>query len=167
MCAGCNTCGHATCVGITKTAVKYYLYFPTFGLGGFMLTSLFTFLLIWIRLIFKTSSVTPEFFHVFNLILSFSTCSQSFKKICTWGLWGANVLKLAYEFFSPILAQYFKELRLDTKSCNFFSFNIRAFNGRSMHMKTLHKSEDIVYTCISQLFAFPHNLWYLDNNENS
>ena len=33
-----------------------------------------------IRLIFKTSSVTPDFFYVFNLILSFSTCSQSIKK---------------------------------------------------------------------------------------
>ena len=46
-----------------------------------------------IRLIFKTSSVTPDFFYVFNLVLSFSTCSQSFKKICTWELLGANVLK--------------------------------------------------------------------------
>ena len=33
-----------------------------------------------IRLIFKTSSVTPDFFYVFNLILPFSTCSQSFIK---------------------------------------------------------------------------------------
>ena len=46
-----------------------------------------------IRLIFKTSSVTPNFFYVFNLILSLSTCSQSFKKICAWELLGANVLK--------------------------------------------------------------------------
>ena len=45
-------------------------------------------------LIFKTSSVTPEFFYVFSIILSFSTCSQSFKKICTWEILGANVLKL-------------------------------------------------------------------------
>ena len=45
------------------------------------------------RLIFKTSSVTPDFFYVFNLILSFSTCSESFEKICTWELLGANVLK--------------------------------------------------------------------------
>ena len=35
----------------------------------------------------------PRFFYVYNLILSFSTCSQSFKKICTWELLGANVLK--------------------------------------------------------------------------
>ena len=35
----------------------------------------------------------PRFFYVFNLILSFSTCSQSFKKICAWELLGANVLK--------------------------------------------------------------------------
>ena len=33
------------------------------------------------------------FFYVFNLILSFSTCSQSLKKICAWELLGANVLK--------------------------------------------------------------------------
>ena len=46
-----------------------------------------------ICLIFKTSSVTPDFFYVFNLILSFSICSQSFKKICIWELLGANVLK--------------------------------------------------------------------------
>ena len=35
----------------------------------------------------------PDFFYVFNLILSFSTCSQSLKKICAWELLGANVLK--------------------------------------------------------------------------
>ena len=47
-----------------------------------------------ICLIFKMSSVTPVFFYVFILILSFSTCSQSFKKICAaWELLGANVLK--------------------------------------------------------------------------
>ena len=46
-----------------------------------------------IRLIFKTNSVTPGFFYVFNLILSFSTCSQSLSKICAWEVLGANVLK--------------------------------------------------------------------------
>ena len=46
-----------------------------------------------IRVIFKTSSVTPDFFYVFNLVLSFSTCSQSFNKICVWEVLGANVLK--------------------------------------------------------------------------
>ena len=45
------------------------------------------------RLIFKTSSVTHDFFYVFNLILSFSTCSESFEKICAWELLGTNVLK--------------------------------------------------------------------------
>ena len=35
----------------------------------------------------------PDFFYVFNIILSFSNCSQSFKKICTWELLGANFLK--------------------------------------------------------------------------
>ena len=46
-----------------------------------------------IRVIFKTSSVTPDFFYVFNLALSFSTYSQSFNKICVWDVLGANVLK--------------------------------------------------------------------------
>ena len=36
-----------------------------------------------IRLILKTSSVTPGFFYAFNLILSFSFRSQSIKIICT------------------------------------------------------------------------------------
>ena len=54
-----------------------------------------------IRLIFKTSSVTPDFFYVFNLILSFSTCSQSFKKICAWELLGVNVLK-QYRVLIPL-----------------------------------------------------------------
>ena len=40
-----------------------------------------------IRLIFKTTSVTPDFFDVSNMILSFLTRSQSFKKICTWEIW--------------------------------------------------------------------------------
>ena len=35
----------------------------------------------------------PQFFYVFNLILSFSTCSESFEKICAWELLGTNVLK--------------------------------------------------------------------------
>ena len=51
------------------------------------------------RLIFKTSSVTPDFFYVFNLILSFSTCSESFEKICAWELLGANVLKFKESMF--------------------------------------------------------------------
>ena len=53
-----------------------------------------------IHVIFKTSSVTSDFFfiflffYVFDLILSFSTCSQSFNKICTWEVFGTNVLKI-------------------------------------------------------------------------
>ena len=52
-----------------------------------------------IHLISKMSLVTPDFFYVFYLILSFSTCSQSFKKICTWERLGANVLKCARVHF--------------------------------------------------------------------
>ena len=39
----------------------------------------------------------PDFFYVFNIILSFSICSQSFKEICTWGILGVNVLKFYTE----------------------------------------------------------------------
>ena len=35
----------------------------------------------------------PDFFYVVNLVLSFSTCSQSFNKICVWEVLGVNVLK--------------------------------------------------------------------------
>ena len=35
----------------------------------------------------------PRFFYIFNLVLSFSTCSQSFNKICVREVLGANVLK--------------------------------------------------------------------------
>ena len=55
-----------------------------------------------IHFIFKTSSVTPDFFYVFNLTLSFSTCSQSFKKICMWELLGANVLKETINHFDEL-----------------------------------------------------------------
>ena len=41
-----------------------------------------------LRLILKTSSVTPDFFYVFYRILSFSTVSQSFKNICVWEVFG-------------------------------------------------------------------------------
>ena len=54
------------------------------------------------RLIFKTSSVSPDFFYVFSIILSFSTCSQSFKKICTREILGVNILNciiLVVKFF--------------------------------------------------------------------
>ena len=34
----------------------------------------------------------PQFVYVFYLILSFSTCGQSFKKICTCEVLGVNIL---------------------------------------------------------------------------
>ena len=43
--------------------------------------------------------MTSGYFYVFNLILSFSTDSQSFKKICTWEVLGANVLKVVPDSF--------------------------------------------------------------------
>ena len=41
----------------------------------------------------QTEFGDPRLFYVFDKILSFSTCSQSFEKICTWEILGANVLK--------------------------------------------------------------------------
>ena len=58
------------------------------------------------RLIFKTSSVTPDFFYVFNLVISFSTCSQSFNKICVWEVLGANVLKRSSPSMLPVFTKY-------------------------------------------------------------
>ena len=52
-----------------------------------------------IRLIFKTSSVTPDFFYVFNLILSFSTCSQSLKKSVRGNFWARTSLSACAAFF--------------------------------------------------------------------
>ena len=49
------------------------------------------------RLIFKKSSVTPDFFtflNLSNLILILFHLQSKFKKICTWDILGANVLKL-------------------------------------------------------------------------
>ena len=46
------------------------------------------------RLIFKTSSVTPDCFYVFHLILSFSTCSQSFKKCVRVNFWAQTSLSV-------------------------------------------------------------------------
>ena len=43
-------------------------------------------------LIFKTSSVTPDFFYIFNLTLSFSTCSESFEKIVRGNFWARTSL---------------------------------------------------------------------------
>ena len=49
---------------------------------------------LWYALSLKRVRWPPDFFYVFNLVLSFSTCSQSFNKICVWEVLGANVLKL-------------------------------------------------------------------------
>ena len=46
-----------------------------------------------LRLILKTSSVTPDFFYVFYRILSFSTVSQSFKQnLCVGSFWARTSL---------------------------------------------------------------------------
>ena len=58
------------------------------------------------RLIFKTSSVTSDFFYVFNIILSFSNFSQSFKKICTWELLGVKTESVSVLFRFVIVAVF-------------------------------------------------------------
>ena len=69
------------------------------------------------RLISKTSSVTPDFFYVFNIILSFSTCCQSLKKICTWEILGANVLNSIQFNSIYFLLMYFLSLVTYICSC--------------------------------------------------
>ena len=80
---------------------NYFSYFDINESGQNRLAWLEILEMLWsvIRLIFKTSSVTPDFIYVFNLILSFSTCSQSFKKICTWELLDAKISKKSEKLF--------------------------------------------------------------------
>ena len=59
----------------------------------------------------------PPFFYVFNLILSFSTCCQSFEKICAWELLGANVLR--YEDWRVALSYFEKDAKM-------FSFDLKS-----------------------------------------
>ena len=62
-----------------------------------------------LRLIFKTSSVTPDFFKVFNLILSLSTGSQSFKKVCAWEVfWRERLIEWYLNFGSSNFDLNFK-----------------------------------------------------------
>ena len=64
---------------------------------------------LWYALSSKRVRWPPIFFYVFNLILSFSACSQSFNKICTWEVLGANVLKSLFFslFCSASLLEFF------------------------------------------------------------
>ena len=73
------------------------------------------------RLILKTSSVTPDFFYVFSIILS-STCSQSLNKICTSEILGANVLKR--RIFLPNKIAEREQRVLNYHSSNYKLFNI-------------------------------------------
>ena len=66
------------------------------------------------------SSVTPDFFYVFNLILSFSTCSQSFNKICVWDVLGANVLKAAEKYYFKI-CEYMLKILLCQKTLSSYA----------------------------------------------
>ena len=60
----------------------------------------------WIRL------ESPRFFYVFNLLIwSFSTCSQSFKKICTREILGANVHK---SFIGGVASKVHNNISRDT-----------------------------------------------------
>ena len=80
-----------------------------------------------IRLIFKTSSVTPDFFYVFNLILPLSTCSQSFKKICTWERLGANLLKV-FDRQSSLGAPLMSHLGSKIRNYDFLSKGRRIYD---------------------------------------
>ena len=55
-----------------------------------------------IRDIFKTRSVTPDFFYLFYLILSFSTFSQNFNKSVRGKFWARTSLRTFARNFSNI-----------------------------------------------------------------
>ena len=76
----------------------------------------------------------PSFFYVFNLSLSFSTCSQSFKKICTWKLLGANVLKVA---LNPIYRIYLNFAKSYILSCLSKFYNKKNFTVPFLKYKSL------------------------------
>ena len=107
------------------------------------------------RLIFKTSSVTPDFFYVFNLILSFSTCSQSFKKICVWELLGANVLKY---ILTKNLFWSLKELELTKFTCShkqeiaFFACTLKTILHNKKH--TDNQNQNILQKIILKFMPF-------------
>ena len=113
------------------------------------------------RLIFKTSSVTLEFFYVFNLILSFSTCSQSFKKICVWELLGANVVKFSKQRY------WFKKkstsMMFPTRSwsCVFYlwsqaSFTCSQSSSTSLFCQAnIRESRGLSYVCMGVIFSNP------------
>ena len=58
---------------------------------------------LWYALSSKRVRWPLIFFYVFNLVLSFSTCSQSFNKICVWEVLGMNVLNFG---LSSVTARY-------------------------------------------------------------
>ena len=110
-----------------------------------------------IRLIFKTRSVTPEFFNVFNLILSFSTCSQSFKKICVWELLGTNVLKM---YRSAVLSKISnvitdiskKKLTMSNQKRNAASFVI---NVVAVHLVYAIYVQPYWFTTVTLIYRIP------------
>ena len=111
------------------------------------------------RLIFKTSSVTPDIFYVFNLILSISTRSESFEKICTWELLGANVLKscifkkLNFSWTSPYfrVSCPFNEPCLELCSRKIFLFSEQIMSADKYPTIFSCQMEAIFYLVNSQL----------------
>ena len=94
------------------------------------------------RLIFKTSLVTPDFFYVFSIILSFSTCSQSFKKICTREIFGANVLQngfLCLAFQSDSISNLREKIEI------FKAFNM--FRTQSLVAFPMKAPLTLIFTC--------------------
>ena len=123
-------------------------------------------------LIFKTSSMTPSFlcfFCAFNIILSFSTYSQSSKKICTSELLGANVIKQVR--CSPCITDTSSRLILQQNRCRktfevsataislsyltiFFFFKKNALLRREMSTfgTAHHRSNHLISVC--QLYQY-------------
>ena len=96
------------------------------------------------RLIFQTSSVTPDVFYVFNIILSVSNCSQSLKKICTWELLGANVLNI-YTFESFCKNFFILCLTMERLFRRFFQYSVICYFSKYIRLVLTDFHENNVF----------------------
>ena len=87
---------------------------------------------LWYALSLKRVQWPPIFFYVFNVILSSSTCSQSFNKNCTWEVLGANVLK-----FSKRVV--YKSVKFEVVLQNNFCQSLRITRNQSFCSKLSHR----------------------------
>ena len=90
-----------------------------------------------IRLIFKTSSVTPDFFYVFNLILSFLLGVKVLKKFVLGNFWARTSLiqmfMRNFVFQKALKTRHIVNIKVDFEAtyCSKFSTKERILSGKS------------------------------------